>query len=139
MNGFNSAADFLTSIPAFIVAIGVLVAVHEFGHFWVARKLGIRVLRFSIGFGRALWKRVSAKDQVEYVIAAIPLGGYVKLLDEREGNVEPADAPYAFNRQPVWKRVAVLLAGGDADGFVSSLLHACSSGGLSRNESSPGM
>jgi regulator of sigma E protease len=111
MNGFNTPADFLTSIPAFIVAIGILVAVHEFGHFWVARKLGIRVLRFSIGFGRALWKRVSTKDQVEYVIAAIPLGGYVKLLDEREGNVDPADAPYAFNRQPVWKRIAVLLAG----------------------------
>ncbi|HEU4602240.1 MAG TPA: site-2 protease family protein, partial [Steroidobacteraceae bacterium] len=77
MNGFDTPADFLTSIPAFIVAIGILVAVHEFGHFWVARKLGIRVLRFSIGFGRALWKRTSSKDQVEYVIAAIPLGGYV--------------------------------------------------------------
>ncbi len=111
MNGFDTPADFLTSIPAFIVAIGILVAVHEFGHFWVARKLGIRVLRFSIGFGRALWKRTSSKDQVEYVIAAIPLGGYVKLLDEREGNVDPVDAPYAFNRQPVWKRIAVLLAG----------------------------
>lgn len=110
MNGLNTPADFLTSIPAFIVAISILVAVHEFGHFWVARKLGIRVLRFSIGFGRALWKRVG-KDQVEYVVAAIPLGGYVKLLDEREGNVDPVDAPFAFNRQPIWKRIAVLLAG----------------------------
>ena len=103
--------EYLVAILAFIVAIGVLVSVHEFGHFWVARRMGIRVLRFSIGFGRPLWKRTSAKDAVEYVVAAIPLGGYVKLLDEREGNVSPEEAPRAFNRQPVWKRVAVLLAG----------------------------
>jgi len=96
---------------AFIVAIGILVGVHEFGHFWVARRLGIRVLRFSIGFGRPLWQRTSAKDSVEYVIAMIPLGGYVKMLDEREGNVLPHELPFAFTRQPVWKRVAVLLAG----------------------------
>jgi regulator of sigma E protease len=100
----------LTNVPAFVVAIGILVAVHEFGHFWVARRLGIKVLRFSIGFGKALWQR-SGKDGVEYVIAAIPLGGYVKLLDEREGNVAASDAHLSFNRQPVWKRVAVLLAG----------------------------
>ncbi|MFO7305260.1 MAG: RIP metalloprotease RseP [Gammaproteobacteria bacterium] len=103
--------EYLTTILAFIVAIGVLVAVHEFGHFWVARRLGFRVLRFSIGFGRALWSRTSAKDGVEYVIAALPLGGYVKLLDEREGNVPPSEAHRAFNRQPVWKRILVLLAG----------------------------
>ncbi len=83
----DSPLQFLISIAAFIVAIGVLVAVHEFGHFWVARRLGIRVLRFSIGFGKPLWRRVLGKDPVEFVIAAIPLGGYVKLLDEREGNV----------------------------------------------------
>src|SRR5690606_6220164 len=86
-------------------------AVHEFGHFWVARKLGIKVLRFSIGFGKPLWRRVAGRDQVEYVLAAIPLGGYVKLLDEREGNVSEQDLPRAYNRQPVWKRIAVLLAG----------------------------
>lgn len=103
--------EYLTTILAFIVAIGVLVAVHEFGHFWVARRLGFRVLRFSVGFGRAIWSRTSAKDGVEYVIAALPLGGYVKLLDEREGNVPPSEAHRAFNRQPVWKRIAVLLAG----------------------------
>jgi regulator of sigma E protease len=103
--------EFLIAAIAFIVAIGVLVAVHEFGHFWVARRLGIRVLRFSIGFGKPLWQRKSARDDVEYVVAAIPLGGYVKLLDEREGNVPPEQAPQAFNRQPVWKRIAVLLAG----------------------------
>lgn len=108
---FGSPGEFLINAAAFILAIGVLVAVHEFGHFWVARRLGIRVLRFSIGFGRPLWQRTSRKDSVEYVIAAIPLGGYVKLLDEREGEVPPHERQFAFNRQPVWKRVAVLLAG----------------------------
>src|SRR6185295_5351857 len=76
-----------------------------------ARRLGIRVLRFSIGFGKPLWQRVAGKDAVEYVISPIPLGGYVKLLDEREGNVAPHEVHRAFNRQPVWKRIAVLLAG----------------------------
>lgn len=103
--------EILISIVTFIVAIGVLVAVHEFGHFWVARRLGIRVLRFSIGFGKPLYRRVLGADQVEFVIAAVPLGGYVKLLDEREGNVAERDLPRAFNRQPVWKRIATLLAG----------------------------
>ncbi len=99
------------SIFAFVAAISVLVAVHEYGHFWVARKLGIKVLRFSIGFGKPLWRRVSGPDATEYVIAAIPLGGYVKLLDEREGEVAAADLPRAFNRKPVGHRVAVLVAG----------------------------
>ena len=88
----DSPVKFLIAILTFIVAIGILVAVHEFGHFWVARRLGIRVLRFSIGFGKPLWQRIAGKDPVEYVIAAIPLGGYVKLLDEREGNVPPHEA-----------------------------------------------
>src|SRR5918995_668627 len=107
----NSPLEVLIAIAAFVVAIGVLVAVHEFGHYWVARRLGIKVLRFSIGFGKPLWRRVLGKDPVEFVIAAIPLGGYVKLLDEREGNVAERDLPRAFNRQPVWKRIATLLAG----------------------------
>jgi regulator of sigma E protease len=107
----NTPFELFMTIVTFIVAIGILVAVHEYGHFWVARRLGIRVLRYSIGFGKPLWRHVSKKDEVEYVIAAIPLGGYVKLLDEREGNVPAALAPQAFNRQPVWKRIAVLLAG----------------------------
>ncbi len=107
----DSPLQFLINVLAFIVAIGVLVAVHEFGHFWVARRLGIRVLRFSIGFGKPLYRRVLGADQVEFVIAAVPLGGYVKLLDEREGNVAEHDLPRAFNRQPVWKRIATLLAG----------------------------
>ena len=103
-------SGFLTSVLAFIVAISVLVAVHEFGHFWVARRLGIKVLRFSIGFGQPLWRRTAA-DGTEFWISAIPLGGYVKMLDEREGNVSAEDLPRAFNRQPPSRRIAVLLAG----------------------------
>ena len=105
----DTPLEFVIALAAFVVAIGVLVAVHEFGHFWVARRLGIRVLRFSIGFGNPLWRRVHGG--VEYVVAAIPLGGYVKLLDEREANAAPHELSGAFNRQPIWKRIAVLLAG----------------------------
>ena len=95
----------------FVVAVGLLVTVHEFGHFWVARRLGFKVLRFSIGFGRPLLTRVAGADRVEYVVAAVPLGGYVKLLDEREGPVEPRDLPRSFTRRPPWQRILVLLAG----------------------------
>lgn len=103
-------SDFLGSIWWLIVSIGVLVTFHEFGHFWVARRCGVKVLRFSVGFGKALWSR-HGKDGTEYVIAAIPLGGYVKMLDEREGDVAPAEAGRAFNRQPVWQRIAIVAAG----------------------------
>ena len=99
---------------AFLVAIGVLIPVHEFGHFWVARRLGFKVLRFSVGFGRPLLSR-RGRDGVEYVLAAIPLGGYVRMLDEREGEVAPEDRPRAFNRQPIWRRVAVSVAGPGAN------------------------
>ena len=96
----------------FIVAIGVLVSVHEFGHFWVARRLGFKVLRFSIGFGRPLlvW-RGRAPDYTEYWLSAIPLGGYVKMLDEREGPVAGVEQDRAFNQRPIWQRILVLLAG----------------------------
>lgn len=104
----------LTYVIAFLIAIGVLVAVHEFGHFWMARRLGIRVVRFSIGFGRPLWRRKAA-DGTEYAISAIPLGGYVKLLDEREGPVAAEQLAQAYNRSPVWRRVLVLLAGPTAN------------------------
>lgn len=100
----------LVQILGFVVAICVLVSVHEYGHFWVARRLGFKVLRFSIGFGRALWKR-TARDGTEYQLAVIPLGGYVKLLDEREGPVPTEELPRAFTRRPHWQRIAVLLAG----------------------------
>jgi regulator of sigma E protease len=101
----------LFSLAAFIVAIGVLVTVHEFGHFWVARRLGVKVLRFSIGFGAPLWKRTFGEDKTELVVAALPLGGYVKMLDEREGEVDPGEVSRAFNRQSVKTRIAVVVAG----------------------------
>ena len=104
-------SGFLTSLLAFIFAIGVLIAFHEFGHYWVARRCGVKVLRFSIGFGKPLWLRRHGEDQTEYVIAAIPLGGYVKMLDEREGEVANNELPRAFNRQPVSKRIAIVAAG----------------------------
>ena len=102
--------EFLGSIWWLLVSLGVLVTFHEFGHYWVARRCGVRVLRFSVGFGKPLWTR-HGKDGTEYVIAAIPLGGYVKMLDEREGEVAPADVAQAFNRQSVWKRIAIVVAG----------------------------
>src|ERR1700738_5345716 len=95
----------------FVIAVGLLVTVHEFGHFWVARRLGFKVLRFSVGFGRPLLKRVAGADRIEYVLAAIPLGGYVKLLDEREGPVAPAELARSFTRKPPWQRIVVLLTG----------------------------
>jgi regulator of sigma E protease len=110
----------LIELLAFVVAIGVLVSVHEYGHYWVARRLGFKVLRYSIGFGRPLLKR-TGRDGIEYVLAAIPLGGYVKLADEREGPVDPADLARAFNRRPVWARLAVLAAGAGAN-FVFAAL-----------------
>ena len=102
--------DLIHNILSFILAIGILVAVHEWGHFWVARRCGVKVLRFSIGFGKALWRRTD-KLGTEYVIAAIPLGGYVKMLDERVDEVSSADLPYAFNQQNVWKKIAIIAAG----------------------------
>jgi regulator of sigma E protease len=96
---------------AFLFAVGLLVTVHEFGHYWVARRLGFKVLRFSVGFGKALWSRTSGADRTEYVLAAIPLGGYVKLLDEREAPVAPEEVHRAFNRRPHWQRILVLAAG----------------------------
>ena len=104
----------LHNIFFFIVAIGVLVTFHEYGHYWVARKSGVKVLRFSIGFGRPLlsWKKTTAEgDEVEYVIAAIPLGGYVKMLDEREGEVAEEEKSRAFNNATLSKRIAIVFAG----------------------------
>ncbi|MDH3315522.1 MAG: RIP metalloprotease RseP [Gammaproteobacteria bacterium] len=101
----------MSSILWFVIAIGVLVTVHEFGHFWVARRLGVKVLRFSIGFGRPLWRTRAGRDDVEYVIGAIPLGGYVKMLDESEGDVPASQVHRAFNRQSLPVRFAVVSAG----------------------------
>jgi len=101
----------ITSVAALIVTLGLLIAFHEFGHFWVARRCGVKVLRFSIGFGKPLWLKKSGPDQTEFVLAMIPLGGYVKMLDEREGEVAPEEAHRAFNRQSVAKRSAIVAAG----------------------------
>ena len=103
--------DMLYYIFGFILALGILIVVHEFGHYWVARRLGVKVLRFSVGFGRPLWQRKVGPDQMELVVAALPFGGYVKMLDETEGEVAPAELPRAFNRQPIWKRMAIVVAG----------------------------
>jgi len=122
--------DVISSILAFIVAIGILVSVHEYGHFWVARRLGFKVLRFSVGFGKPLlrWRGRPTRQPLastadgeaaaarelegpEYWLSSIPLGGYVKLLDEREGPVPEAEQHLAFNRRPISQRIAVLLAG----------------------------
>jgi regulator of sigma E protease len=105
-----------TTLLAFIVAIGVLVSVHEFGHYWVARRLGFKVLRFSIGFGKPILRHIGSEpDRIEYVLAAIPLGGYVRLLDEREGPLPPGEEHRAFNRRPPLARIVVLLAGPGAN------------------------
>ncbi|WP_421260724.1 sigma E protease regulator RseP [Aeromonas jandaei] len=109
----------LWNIGAFVVALGLLVAVHEFGHFWVARRCGVKVERFSIGFGKAIWRRLG-KDGTEYVLALIPLGGYVKMLDGRVDELKPGDEQYAFNHKSVWARMAIVAAGPMAN-FVFAL------------------
>ncbi len=103
--------DVLLTIVSLLVALSLLIAVHELGHFLVARWMGVKVLRYSIGFGKPLWQKRSGSDQTEYVMASIPLGGYVKMLDEREGEVAEEELHRAFNRQPVHKRTAIVLAG----------------------------
>jgi len=103
-------SNFVGPLWWYIVTIGILVTFHEFGHFWVARRCGVKVLRFSVGFGRALYTRIG-RDGTEYQLAMIPFGGYVKMLDEREDDVAPADLPMAFNRQHVLKRIAIVAAG----------------------------
>jgi regulator of sigma E protease len=118
--------QFLTTMLAFLVAVGLLILVHELGHYAVARACGVKVLRFSVGFGRPLWRRVAGPDQTEWVIAAIPYGGYVKMLDERAGDdapVAPADLPRAFNRQSVGRRSAIVAAGPAANLAFAVLMY----------------
>jgi regulator of sigma E protease len=112
----------LWSLGGFVVAVCILVTVHEFGHYWVARRLGFKVLRFSVGFGRALWTRLGGVDRTEYVLAIVPLGGYVKLLDEREAPVAPEDLHRSFTHRPHWQRIVVLLAGPAANFLFAILL-----------------
>jgi len=101
----------MSTLFYFILTIGILVSFHEFGHFWVARRAGVKVLRFSIGFGKVLWSYQKSPESTEYVVSAIPLGGYVKMVDEREGEVKREDLPFAFNRQSLWARTAIVAAG----------------------------
>ena len=103
--------NFAITVVAFVVALGVLIVIHEYGHYLVARLLGVKVLRFSVGFGRALWSSRRGRDRTEWVIAVLPLGGYVKMLDENEGPVAPEELHRAFNRQGVWRRIAIVVAG----------------------------
>ncbi|MFT7457924.1 MAG: regulator of sigma E protease [Planctomycetota bacterium] len=103
--------DVIQSILAFIVVLGILITFHEFGHYWVARLCDVKILRFSIGFGRPLWKRNFGEDQSEFVIAALPLGGYVKMLDEREGTVSEKDKHRAFNNKSLSQRIMIVIAG----------------------------
>ena len=103
--------DILQNIVAFIISLGVLITFHEFGHYWVARRCDVKILRFSIGFGRAIYKKRFGQDNTEFVIAALPLGGYVKMLDEREGEVKEEELPRSFNYKPLWQRFAIVSAG----------------------------
>ncbi len=114
----------MVTVLAFLVTLGILVTVHEYGHFQVARWCGVKVLRFSVGFGKPLFSRRFGKDQTEFILAALPFGGYVKMLDEREAPVENAsDIPCAFNRQSVWKRIAIVSAGPAANLLLAVFLY----------------
>ena len=116
--------DIAQKFLAFIVVLGVLVIFHELGHFAVARWFGVKVIRFSVGFGRVIWSRQFGPDETEWALSAIPLGGYVKMCDEREGPVATADVGRAFNRQSVWKRIAIVAAGPIANLLLAVVLFA---------------
>jgi len=116
--------EILQKLLAFLVVLGVLVIIHELGHFLAARWCGVKVLRFSVGFGRVVWSRRFGPDRTEWAVSAVPLGGYVKMADEREGDIAPADLPRAFNRQSVWKRIAIVAAGPIANLLLAVLLFA---------------
>ncbi|HEV8519170.1 MAG TPA: RIP metalloprotease RseP, partial [Burkholderiales bacterium] len=115
--------NLLTTILAFAFALGSLIIVHEFGHYLVARLCNVKVLRFSVGFGRVLASRRYGRDQTEWAISAFPLGGYVKMLDEREGEVAVHDLPRAFNRQTVFRRFLIVLAGPLANFVLAIFLY----------------
>ncbi len=116
----------LTTVLAFLLTLGVLIVVHEYGHYRVAVACGVKVLRFSIGFGRVIWRRERGADKTEFVLSALPLGGYVRMLDEREGPVDPAELGRAFNRKSLWQRTAIVAAGPVANLGLAVLLYAAS-------------
>src|SRR6185436_18499843 len=113
----------LVTILSFLVTVGVLVVIHELGHYWAARLCDVKILRFSVGFGRVLWLRRVGGDQTEWALSAVPLGGYVKMLDEREGPVAASETARAFNRKSVWARIFIVLAGPAANFFLALLLY----------------
>ena len=114
----------ITTVLAFLFTLGVLVVIHEYGHYRVAVACGVKVLRFSVGFGRVLWRRQSGPDATEFVLCALPLGGYVRMLDEREGAVLPADLDRTFNRKPLRSRAAIVAAGPLANLLLAVVLYA---------------
>ncbi|MFM2121563.1 MAG: hypothetical protein RL722_3031, partial [Pseudomonadota bacterium] len=114
----------MTTLLAFVVTLGLLILVHEWGHYRMARACGVKVLRFSIGLGRPIWRR--QRGETEWVIGLLPLGGYVKMLDEREAPVAPAELPRAFNQRPLYQRAAIVIAGPAANLILAVLLYALS-------------
>jgi len=111
------------TIVSFLVTVGVLVVIHELGHYAAARLVGVKILRFSVGFGRLLWMRRFGADRTEWALSAIPLGGYVKMLDEREGHVPASEAHRAFNRKSVTARILIVLAGPAANFLLALILY----------------
>ena len=114
----------ITTVLAFLVTLGVLIVIHEWGHYQVARWCGVKVLRFSVGFGRVVWRRQATPDSTEFVVSALPLGGYVRMLDEREDAVPPAQRDQAFNRKALWQRAAIVSAGPAANLLLAVVLYA---------------
>ena len=114
----------ITTVLAFLLTLGVLIVIHEYGHYRVAVACGVKVQRFSVGFGRVLWRRQSSPDATEFVLCALPLGGYVKMLDEREGPVSPAEQHLAFNRKSLLARTAIVSAGPLANLLLAIVLYA---------------
>ena len=113
----------MMTLLAFAGMIALLVVFHEFGHYWVARRCGVKVLRFSVGFGKVIYSKRFSGNDTEWVISAFPLGGYVKMVDEREDKVAPEDLPYAFNRKPVLQRMAIVVAGPLANFLLAIVLY----------------
>lgn len=114
----------ITTVLAFLLTLGVLIVIHEYGHYRVAVACGVRVLRFSVGFGRVIWRYQRSPDSTEFVLSALPLGGYVRMLDEREGPVDARDASQAFNRKPLRQRAAIVAAGPAANLLLAVVLYA---------------
>ena len=114
----------MITLAAFVLTLAVLIVIHEYGHYRVAVACGVKVLRFSVGFGRVLWRRQATPDSTEFVVCALPFGGYVRMLDEREGEVPASQRHLAFNRKPLWQRTAVVAAGPIANLLLAVLLYA---------------